>query len=72
MEKLLIVSSVFIFYAFYAIYLLRKEFEEFKEQDKKKYNEELKSILKFFVEDTRGDEPWVDADDEWFEQNKKK
>lgn len=34
--------------------------------------EELKSILKSFIEDTRGDKPWVDADDEWFEKNKKK
>jgi hypothetical protein len=30
--------------------------------------EELRSILRFFIEDTRADEPWVDADDEWFEQ----
>jgi hypothetical protein len=24
--------------------------------------------MRSFVEDTRGDKPWVDADDEWFEQ----
>ena len=30
--------------------------------------DELLAILRFFVEDTRGDKPWVDADDEWFEQ----
>ena len=30
--------------------------------------EELRSILRFFIEDTRADKPWVDADDEWFEQ----
>lgn len=30
--------------------------------------DELRDILRFFVEDTRGDKPWVDADDEWFEQ----
>ena len=30
--------------------------------------EEVYAILRFFIEDTRGDEPWVDADDEWFQQ----
>jgi len=30
--------------------------------------DELRAILRFFIEDTRGDKPWVDADDEWFEQ----
>ena len=30
--------------------------------------DELRAILRFFIEDTRADEPWVDADDEWFEQ----
>jgi hypothetical protein len=30
--------------------------------------EELYDILRFFIENTRGDKPWVDADDEWFEQ----
>ena len=43
-----------------------------KWQQKSSYNEEeLKSILQFFVKDTRGDKPWIDADDEWFEQFKK-
>jgi hypothetical protein len=43
-----------------------------KWQQKSSYNEEeLKSILQFFVKDTRGDKPWVDADDEWFKQFKK-
>jgi|688.fasta_scaffold14856_5 hypothetical protein len=58
--------------------LLTPEFvrESFKEgakwQAERMYSEEeLKSILQFFVEDTRGDKPWVDADDEWFEQFKK-
>jgi hypothetical protein len=44
----------------------------FKDKPERMYSEEeLKSILQFFVEDTRGDKPWVDADDEWFEQFKK-
>ena len=30
---------------------------------------ELKRLLEYFVKDTRGDKPWVDADDEWFQQN---
>ena len=30
--------------------------------------DELYAIMRSFVEDTRGDKPWVDADDEWFEQ----
>ena len=34
--------------------------------------EEVLDMLKFFTKDTRGDKPWVDADDEWFEQFKKK
>lgn len=42
------------------------------QQERMYSEEELKSILKSFVEDTRGDKPWVDADDEWFEKNKKK
>jgi hypothetical protein len=41
-------------------------------QQKMYSEEEVKSILKSFVEDTRGDKSWVDADDEWFEQFKKK
>ena len=37
----------------------------------KTYSEQdLKALLQFFVKDTRGDKPWVDADDEWFEQFK--
>jgi hypothetical protein len=40
---------------------------------KKMYSEEeVLDMLKFFTKDTRGDKPWVDADDEWFEQFKKK
>lgn len=31
--------------------------------------EKTKELLKFFVKDTRGDKPWVDADDEWILQN---
>ena len=43
-----------------------------KWQQKSSYNEEeLKSILQFFIKDTRGDKPWIDADDEWFKQFKK-
>ena len=34
--------------------------------------EEVLDMLKFFTKNTRGDKPWVDADDEWFEQFKKK
>jgi hypothetical protein len=34
--------------------------------------EDLKLILQLFVKDTRGNRPWVDADDEWFEQNKRR
>ena len=34
--------------------------------------EDLKLILQLFVKDTRGNSPWVDADDEWFEQNKRR
>ena len=30
--------------------------------------EELYDILRFFIENTRGDKPWDDADDEWCEQ----
>ena len=30
--------------------------------------EEVCSILRLFIEDTRGDKPWVDADDEWLQQ----
>jgi hypothetical protein len=42
-------------------------------QDKNKYSEEeVLDMLKFFTKNTRGDKPWVDADDEWFEQFKKK
>lgn len=29
----------------------------------------LKDLLQYFVKDTRGDKPWVDADDEWFNDN---
>jgi hypothetical protein len=40
---------------------------------KRMYSEEdLKLILQLFVKDTRGNSPWVDADDEWFEQNKRR
>jgi hypothetical protein len=40
-----------------------------KEVSEKTYTQdELRAILRFFIEDTRADEPWVDADDEWFEQ----
>jgi hypothetical protein len=42
-------------------------------QAERMYSEEdLKLILQLFVKDTRGNSPWVDADDEWFEQFKKK
>jgi hypothetical protein len=34
--------------------------------------EEVFNLLKDFLNDTRADKPWVDADDEWFEQFKKK
>jgi hypothetical protein len=34
--------------------------------------EEVLDMLKFFTKNTRGDKPWVDADDEWFTQFKKK
>lgn len=30
--------------------------------------DELYATMRSFIEDTRGDKPWVDADDEWFEQ----
>ena len=30
--------------------------------------DELRAILRFFIEDPGADKPWVDADDEWFEQ----
>jgi len=44
-----------------------------KWQAERMYSEEdLKLILQLFVKDTRGNSPWVDADDEWFEQFKKK
>jgi hypothetical protein len=44
-----------------------------KWQAERMYSEEdLLEVLKFFIKDTRGDKPWVDADDEWFEQFKKK
>ena len=33
--------------------------------------EQLKTLLQFFVKDTRGDKPWVDADDEWVMNNLK-
>lgn len=33
--------------------------------------EKLKTLLQFFVKDTRGDKPWVDADDEWVMNNLK-
>ena len=40
-----------------------------KEVTQKTYTQdELRAILRFFIEDTRADKPWVDADDEWFEQ----
>ena len=39
-----------------------------KVSEKTYTQEELYAILRFFVENTRGDKPWVDADDEWFEQ----
>ena len=40
-----------------------------KEVSEKTYTQdELRAILRFFIEDTRADKPWVDADDEWFEQ----
>lgn len=32
---------------------------------------ELINTLKFFISDTRGDKPWVDADNEWVNQNLK-
>jgi hypothetical protein len=42
-------------------------------QAERMYSEEdLKLILQLFVKDTRGNSPWVDADDEWFEQNKRR
>jgi hypothetical protein len=31
--------------------------------------EQLKTLLQFFVKDTRGDKPWADADDEWIINN---
>jgi hypothetical protein len=44
-----------------------------KYETERMYSEEdLLEVLKFFIKDTRGDKPWVDADDEWFEQFKKK
>jgi hypothetical protein len=44
-----------------------------KWQAERMYSEEdLKLILQLFVKDTRGNSPWVDADDEWFEQNKRR
>ena len=42
------------------------------EFDRMYSEEDLLEVLKFFIKDTRGDKPWVDADDEWFEQSKKK
>ena len=45
---------------------------ETAKKERRYSEEEVKSILKSFVEDTRGDKSWVDADDEWFEQFKKK
>ena len=41
------------------------------QQERSYSEEEVKSILQFFIKDTRGDKPWIDADDEWFEQFKK-
>lgn len=29
--------------------------------------QEMRELLKYFVENTRGDKPWVDADDEWID-----
>jgi hypothetical protein len=59
--------------------LLTPEFvrESFKEgakwQAERMYSEEeVFNLLKDFLNDTRADKPWVDADDEWFEQFKKK
>jgi hypothetical protein len=50
-----------------------KALENRDNQAKRMYSEEdLKLILQLFVKDTRGNSPWVDADDEWFEQFKKK
>ena len=40
-----------------------------KYQAERMYSEkEIYNLLKFFIKDTRGDKPWVDADNEWFEQ----
>lgn len=41
------------------------------QQERSYSEEEVRSILQFFIKDTRGDKPWIDADDEWFEQFKK-
>ena len=53
---------------------LRHAFKEgAKWQAERLYSEEeVYNLLKFFIKDTRGDKPWVDADNEWFEQFKKK
>jgi hypothetical protein len=50
-----------------------KALENRDNQAQRMYSEEdLKLILQLFVKDTRGNSPWVDADDEWFEQNKRR
>ena len=44
---------------------------QFEDKPKTTYTkEEIRGIIKFFVDDTRGDKPWVDADDEWFDKLK--
>lgn len=32
-------------------------------------SDQLVQLLKYFVQDTRADKPWADADDEWVEGN---
>ena len=50
-----------------------KALEDRDKQAERMYSEEeVLDMLKFFTKNTRGDKPWVDADDEWFEQFKKK
>ncbi len=49
-----------------------EDFEETNDSEKEIWNRtEVVQLLKHFVGDTRGDKPWVDADDEWVEQNLK-
>jgi hypothetical protein len=48
----------------------RRVLEKFFNYQKQSYSrEEVISILKEFISDTRGNKPWVDADNEWIEQN---